>query len=97
MPNRSGGGWLVATQEQRGDYYQNFVLALLQSKDVIGWHWFKYQDNDPKDTGAELSNRDANKGVLNTSFQPYVPLLESMKAINIDSYALADYFDARGK
>jgi len=97
MPNRSGGGWLVATQEQRGDYYQNFALALLQSKDVIGWHWFKYQDNDPNDTGAELSNRDANKGVLNTGFQPYVPLLERMKQINIDSYALADYFDARDK
>jgi len=97
MPNMTGGGWLVATQAQRGDYYQNFTLALLQSKDVIGWHWFKYQDNDPNDSGAELSNRDANKGVMDIRYHPYVPLLEAMKQINTSVYALADYFDQRDK
>lgn len=87
----------MATQAQRGDYYQNFTLALLQSKDVIGWHWFKYQDNDPNDSGAELSNRDANKGVMDIRYHPYVPLLEAMKQINTSVYALADYFDQRDK
>lgn len=97
MPNITGGGWLVATQKERGEYYQNFTLALLQSKDAIGWHWFKYQDNDPNDASAELSNRDANKGILNIRYQPYQPLLGAMKDVNNNVYALADYFDQRDK
>jgi hypothetical protein len=71
------------------------VLQLIQSKSIIGWHWFKYQDNDPNDPHAELSNRDSNKGVVNINYQIYAPLLERMKQLNPNAYALADYFDAR--
>jgi hypothetical protein len=96
MPNKTGAGWLVRTQAERGEFYQNYVLALIQSKNVIGWHWFKYQDNDPNDPKAELSNRDANKGIVNINYQPYQPLLERMRQLNPNAYLLADYFDARG-
>jgi beta-glucosidase len=95
MPNKTGAGWLVASQAERGDFYQNFALGLIQSKSIIGWHWFKYQDNDPNDPHAELSNRDANKGVVNIKFQNYAPLLDRMRQLNPNAYALADYFDAR--
>ncbi len=95
MPNKTGAGWLVNTQAERGDFYQNYALELIQSKTIIGWHWFKYQDNDPDDPHAELSNRDANKGVVNIKFQPYAPLLERMRQLNPNAYALADYFDTR--
>lgn len=95
LPNTTGAGWTVATQADRGAFYQNYVLALIESKVVVGWHWFKYQDNDPDDPNAELSNRDANKGIVNIDYRPYAPLLERMRQLNLNSYALADYFDAR--
>jgi hypothetical protein len=49
MPNTTGAGWEVRTQRDRGLFYQNFALALLESRSCVGWHWFKYMDNDPDD------------------------------------------------
>ncbi|MDR3736806.1 MAG: glycoside hydrolase family 3 C-terminal domain-containing protein [Acidobacteriaceae bacterium] len=97
MPNKTGAGWLVATQAQRGAFYQNYALKLIESKSIVGWHWFKYQDNDPNDPHAELSNRDANKGIVNINYQQYLPLIERMGQLNSNAYALADYFDTRAK
>jgi hypothetical protein len=48
MANASGAGWVVKTQADRGAFYQNFALALLESGTCLGWHWFKYMDNDPE-------------------------------------------------
>ena len=93
MPNIGGAGWLVKTQRDRGAFYENFTLGLLESRACVGWHWFKYSDNDPADTKADPSNRDSNKGIVNNRYEPYPPLLESMKKINQRVYALIDYFD----
>jgi hypothetical protein len=92
--NTSGAGWIVPTQEDRGKFYQNYVLALLQSGNCVGWHWFKYMDNDPEDLTTDPSNRDSNKGIVSIRFEPYTPLLNRMKALNEQVYALVDYFDA---
>jgi hypothetical protein len=94
LPNVSGAGWNVRTQEDRGKFYQHFALALLESKAVVGWHWFKYIDNDPADVSADPSNRDSNKGIVNIALEPYEPLLQRMKALNDRVYELIDYFDA---
>jgi hypothetical protein len=88
LPNRTGAGWNVPTQRDRGYFYQNFVLELIKSKACVGWHWFTYQDNDPKDLSTDPSNRDSNKGIVNSEFQPYTPLLEEMKKINWHVYEL---------
>ncbi len=93
LANTGGAGWLVKTQHDRGLFYQNYTLALLQSKVCVGWDWFKYADNDPTDISADPSNRDANKGIVNMRYQPYQPLLEDMKQINNRVYTLADYFN----
>ena len=95
LPNFGGAGWLVKTQRERGLFYQNFVLALLESKVCVGWHWFKYMDNDPDDTRVDPSNRDSNKGIVNNRYVPYAPLLELMKEINERAYSLVDYFDRK--
>jgi hypothetical protein len=92
MANTGGAGWIVKTQNDRGMFYQNFTLALLQSKVCVGWDWFKYADNDPTDTNADPSNHDANKGIVNIHYQPYQPLLRAMKQINERTYSLAAYF-----
>ncbi|MDH7569265.1 MAG: hypothetical protein QHJ73_06735, partial [Armatimonadota bacterium] len=93
LPNVSGAGWVVKTQRDRGFFYENFALGLLQSKVCVGWHWFKYADNDPEDPTADPSNRDSNKGIVTIRFQPHQPLLDAMKRLNERVYALTDYFD----
>ncbi|RYY12134.1 MAG: agarase [Cytophagaceae bacterium] len=95
LANTAGAGWLVRTQADRGRFYQNFTLGLLESKACVGWHWFKYQDNDPTTQGAEPSNTNANKGIVDDFFVPYQPLLDQMRELNQRQYQLADYFDKR--
>ncbi len=95
LPNTTGAGWLVATQTDRARFYQNFTLALLESKMFAGWQWFKYQDNDPEDKNAEPSNIDSNKGIVDYRFEPYAPLLAGMAELNREAYALTEYFDRK--
>ncbi len=95
MANLTGAGWTVPTQADRGRFYQAFVIGLLRSKACVGWHWFKYQDNDPADKTTDPSNRDSNKGIVSAGYEPYTPLLEAMRRLNDAVYPLVDYLDAR--
>lgn len=40
---------------ERGYFYQNFALKLIESKVCVGWHWFTYQDNDPENENTDPS------------------------------------------
>ena len=93
MGNITGAGWLVKTQKDRGLHYQNFCLDLLQIKNCVGWHWFRYQDNAPDDAAADFSNKDSNKGLINTNYEPYPQLADKMTQINQHVYGLIKYFD----
>jgi len=94
MPNHSGAGWVVRTQANRARFYENFTLGLLESKACVGWHWFKYSDNDPTDANADPSNIDSNKGVVSNRYVPYQTLMDSMKRINERVYGLTRFFDS---
>ncbi|MDB4582011.1 agarase [Draconibacterium sp.] len=93
MPNQSGAGWIVRTQKDRGLFYQNYNLALLESKNCVGWHYFKYQDNDPTATGVDPSNIDANKGIVNNDFEVWTPMMDEMNELNTQVYEIIEYFD----
>jgi hypothetical protein len=93
LTNTSGAGWVVPTQNDRGLFYEQFVLALIESGLCVGWHWFKYFDNDPNAPAPDPSNADSNKGIINTAFQEYTALTGRMKVVNFNVYRLADYFD----
>ncbi|NTV89477.1 MAG: response regulator [Clostridiales bacterium] len=95
LPNSTGAGWIVKTQKDRGLFYQNYALALLESRGCIGWHWFKYQDNDPDQKDAEPSNIDSNKGMVDSYYNPYADLISAMKPLNLNAYALIEYFDMK--
>jgi hypothetical protein len=95
LANTGGAGWLVKTQRDRGLFYENFTLELLESKVCVGWHWFKYADNDPADTKTDPSNRDSNKGILSNRYEPYAPLLESMRRINQRTFGLIEFLDQK--
>ncbi len=93
LPNATGAGWNVKTQRERGYFFQNFTRVLVKSGNCVGWHWFKYMDNDPEDQSADPSNRDSNKGIVKWNFDPWTPLVESMKAFNAEVYNLTQYYD----
>jgi hypothetical protein len=93
--NTTGAGWVVKTQADRGRFYQNFALGLIETGGCVGWHWFKYRDNDPGSKTADPSNLDSNKGIVNLRLDPYVPLLQAMHELNRQVYSLAAYFDRR--
>lgn len=94
LPNHSGAGWTVPTQRDRGLFYQHYVLGLLESRKCVGWHWFKYMDNDPEDLTTDPSNRDSNKGIVTIRYEEYTPLLEMMRDLNRVLYQVMDHFDA---
>ncbi len=93
MENLTGAGWTVATQQDRGWFYQNFTLALLESQVCVGWHWFKYKDNDPRDRTTDPSNRNSNKGIVTAAYEPWQPLLDAMQQLNGSAYPLVEWFD----
>ncbi len=93
LANTGGAGWLVKTQRERGLFYQNFTLGLLESKVCVGWHWFRYSDNDPDEKGTDPSNRDSNKGIVNNRYEPYAPILSAMKPLNERIYGIVNHFD----
>ena len=92
LANSDGAGWLVKTQADRAAFYENFTLALIESRVAVGWHWFKYIDNDPAMSRGPNPN-DSNKGIVTRYYEPYPLLLETMRRVNTSRYALVDYFD----
>lgn len=95
LGNTTGAGWNVRTQKDRGLFYQNYTLALLECGNCVGWHWFKYQDNDPTAKNVDPSNIDSNKGIVDNDYTPYADLLTAMKEINTQTFDLIEYFDRR--
>ena len=93
LPNNTGAGWNVPTQQDRGYFYQNFTIELLKSKACVGWHWFTYQDNDPNNLKTDPSNRDSNKGIVNSNYEHYMPLINNMETLNNHTYELIQYLD----
>lgn len=94
MGNTGGAGWTVPTQKERGWFYQNYTLGLLEAPNCVGWHWFKYADNDPTNIAADPSNRDSNKGIVNIKLQEYAPLVDAMRELNRNVYPLTQYFES---
>lgn len=93
LGNTSGAGWLVKTQRDRAAFYQNFTLGLLESRVCVGWHWFRYSDNDPTERGVDPSNLDANKGIVTNRYDPYRVLLDHMREINMRTLGIIRHFD----
>jgi hypothetical protein len=94
LPNTTGAGWVVATQRERGLFYQNFCLGLLEDPQCVGWQLFQYQDNDPENASAELSNRTSNKGIVDLHFAEWAPYLDEVQRLNRSAYSLIGWFDA---
>ena len=95
MPNQAGAGWVVETQKDRGHFYQHFTLALLESKACVGWHWYRYQDNDMTAEAEDTSNADSNKGIVTYQYEPYDQLIDRMAQLNNNVYSIISSLDNR--
>ena len=95
MTNQSGAGWTVRTQNDRGMFYQNYALMLLECKGCVGFDWFQYWDNDPDNLSADSSNRNANKGIYSIYYEEYTELTKYMDELNNQKHTLIKFFDER--
>jgi len=94
LSNVGGGGWIVRTQKDRGEYYQHFALGALENPQVVGFHYFKYQDDQTDAKGYDREG-GCNKGLVDSNEQPYAPLLDQARSINTVAYPLIKFFDER--
>ncbi|MCX6307549.1 MAG: T9SS type A sorting domain-containing protein [Bacteroidia bacterium] len=81
----SGAGWVVKTQMDRGAWYQNTCIELLKSDRFVGWHWFKYRDDDESNKG--IVKNETNGG------SEYVDLTNQMTLLHTNRFGLVNYFD----
>lgn len=94
MANTGGAGFLVRTQDDRAKYYQHFVLRCLESKRIVGWHWFKYIDDPPSSKRGDNAG-GANKGFVDVNHVPYKILFKSAAEVQQEAYPLTTFFDRR--
>ena len=92
LGNTAGAGFYVATQKDRADFYENFTIKLLESKNCIGWQLFHYMDNDPNSGTSDASSVDSNKGIYNNNYELYTDFTDRIKVLNANVYKLLDYF-----
>eukprot|EP00466_Bigelowiella_natans_P014550 jgi/Bigna1/126900/aug1.3_g1608 len=88
LPNKSGAGWVVKTQKDRGIFYEHFVLGLMEHTGCVGFHWFKFMDDWPKN--SEKAKMLSNKGILDSNFTPYVELARSQAELNKEGYSILE-------
>lgn len=82
LSNEDGAGWSVPTQQDRADWYENWMLKLLRNKGNVGFHWFRYIDKE---------GNDANKGLYSGDHEIYEPLAESMEKVSKSIYSLRSH------
>lgn len=87
--NTEGGGWLVHTQKNRGEFYQNFCLRLLEARNCVGWVHFEYND------GYDSDGKASNKGIVSIEYEPYGAFLSQIRQLNLSVYSLIDYYDKK--
>jgi len=80
LPTHKGAGFKVKAQQDRAYFYQHFALGLLENKNCVGWHWFRYRDGW------------TNTGIVNEKEKPYPLLTQAMQKINQQAYPLIEFF-----
>jgi hypothetical protein len=80
LENEDGAGWLVESQGDRSLFFENFAMQLLASENCVGFHWFKFIDDD-----------GSNKGLYDLDYQVYEELQTSMANITQNLYRLRSY------
>ncbi len=93
LANTSGAGWYVETQTDRADFYDTFIIKLLESNIGVGWQWFHYMDNDPNSGTTDKTSVNSNKGICRSDLTYYTEFTDRMSILNENVYNIIDYFE----
>lgn len=83
---QEGAGWYVNSQADRGRWYQNTCLQLLQNPCFVGWQYFRFMDNN-----------NSNKGLVTTAREEYTDMTRYVEELNAQVYRLIDFFDGTSR
>ncbi len=84
----------VATQAERGKFYQNYCLRLLECDNIVGWYWFMYLEATPGDGNSTYMNdATANTGLYSNNHNLYVDFAAYVGELNRNKYSLIQYFN----
>ncbi len=74
-----GAGFRVKNYEDAAAFYHTHTVPLLEDvPSCVGWHWFKYADDNP----------EFSKGVISNKGEVHQTLLDGMKIVNDQAYSL---------
>lgn len=79
---------LVSAKDQadRGVCYERYVRSVAECPAFVGCHWFQFSDEPT--TGRTWDGENFNIGLVALTDRPYEEMLEHVKRINQDVYAL---------
>ncbi len=81
------GGGDMASQEERGQAYRNYVEQGAAEKFVVGIEWFTLIDQATSGRFFEKYNGEsANTGLISVADRPWKPMLEEMMKTNYSTY-----------
>jgi hypothetical protein len=69
----------LATQEERADAFEAYVLEAYEKPWIVGHHWFEYVDEPP---GGRFDGEDSNFGVVSGADEPWQVLTARMREIH---------------
>nr|WP_294900984.1 T9SS type A sorting domain-containing protein [uncultured Pedobacter sp.] len=78
LPNTSGAGFNVKTQQDRADFFEHYTMEMLKRKWNVGFQYFKLND----DAGQ------SNKGLIDSNGDFWQPMKTSFTKIAQDIYQL---------
>jgi hypothetical protein len=83
--NDQYSGWIVRTQEDRGNVYQNWIINLIESGAGVGLDIFGYFDKI-----------DANRGIVSPeTWEPHTDYVSGIRTVTTNALGLAEFFDSQ--
>ena len=77
-PKGAAGFW-VLSHESAGEFYHTYAGGMLKEiPNCVGYHWFKYADD----------NESYHKGIVSQTGEPHQVLLKAMQTLNSQAYSL---------
>lgn len=88
--NEDGAGWTVPSQVQRSSHYENWAIRSMQDPTCVGFHWFRYNDNNGSNKGILTEDKNTWYESLKSSFKKVNHNKYSLRAYNVRGYILDD-------
>jgi len=86
-----GAGDFVATQKDRGQWYNNYCIKMIEKGNCAGWMWFKFW-NDTDSNGTKW----VNKGIVKLDMSGlYTDCTDLMLDLNRNSIQILKYYSKK--